>query len=377
MKKTFKFDWFLVSVILIVVIILVGLGGLFYYKLSNSMTVFSALIDNVFNYLEESADSFNGKSLSGSVALEVEGKNTSLSDYSWLGIEDKRKIFLSYGIDYQDKLISVDMKSSCDKDKVFLFDAYLEGGNGYFGLGDLYDKKIMVPISWYDNLFKNRRSSYKSILEELRLSLINSLREEYFSKDYVTISEKKILKTTLNLDSDNYMVMKSDVINYLLNDSKFLKGVADFFDIKEGKVRKYLEGELKRREDVDIDIILYTKNGKFVQLELVRDSYQVLFKKEGESKYSYLVDKLGNVLYNGDISIVRDNNDTSIDIKYNDIEKDVGLRFKINSSYEVGKVISKKEIGEAVNYSDISDDELRGIYSKIIEVIGVDYLDID
>lgn len=377
MKKTFKFDWFLVSVILIVVIILVGLGGLFYYKLSNSMTVFSALIDNVFNYLEESADSFNGKSLSGSVALEVEGKNTSLSDYSWLGIEDKRKIFLSYGIDYQDKLISVDMKSSCDKDKVFLFDAYLEGGNGYFGLGDLYDKKIMVPISWYDNLFKNRRSSYKSILEELRLSLINSLREEYFSKDYVTISEKKILKTTLNLDSDNYMVMKSDVINYLLNDSKFLNGVADFFDIKENKVRKYLEGELKRREDVDIDIILYTKNGKFVQLELVRDSYQVLFKKEGESKYSYLVDKLGNVLYNGDISIVRDNNDTSIDIKYNDIEKDVGLRFKINSSYEVGKVISKKEIGEAVNYSDISDDELRGIYSKIIEVIGVDYLNID
>lgn len=377
MKKTFKFDWFLVSVILIVVIILVGLGGLFYYKLSNSMTVFSALIDNVFNYLEESADSFNGKSLSGSVALEVEGKNTSLSDYSWLGIEDKRKIFLSYGIDYQDKLISIDMKSSCDKDKVFLFDAYLEGGNGYFGLGYLYDKKIMVPISWYDSLFKNRRSSYKSILEELRLSLINSLREEYFSKDYVTISEKKILKTTLNLDSDNYMVMKSDVINYLLNDSKFLKGVADFFDIKEGKVRKYLEEELKRREDVDIDIILYTKNGKFVQLELVRDSYQVLFKKVGESKYSYLVDKLGNVLYNGNISIVRDNNDTSIDIKYNDIDEDVGLRFKINSSYEVGKVISKKEIGEAVNYSDISDEELRGIYSKIIEVIGVDYLNID
>lgn len=377
MKRSFKFDWFLGGVILVVVIILVGLGGLFYYKLSNSMTVFSALIDNVFSYLEESADSFNGKSLSGSVALEVEGKNTSLADYSWLGIEDKRKIFLSYGIDYQNKLISVDMKSSCDKDKVFLFDAYLVGGNGYFSLGDLYDKKIMVPISWYDSLFKNRRNSYKSILEELRLSLINSLREEYFSKDYVTISEKKILKTTLNLDSDNYMVMKRDIINYLLNDSKFLRGVTDFFDIKESKVRKYLERELKRREDVDIDIILYTKNGKFVQLELVRDSYLVLFKKEGNSKYSYLVDKLGNVLYNGDISIVRDNNDTSIDIKYNDIEEDVGLRFKINSSYEVGKVISKKEIGDVVSYSDISEEELRGIYSKLIEVIGVDYLDID
>ena len=73
--KSKKNDYGVLAVVaLITVFLLVGIGGLFYYKLSNSKNRFRVLIENVVEYLEENTLKDKPKSLQGVLTLGLMGK---------------------------------------------------------------------------------------------------------------------------------------------------------------------------------------------------------------------------------------------------------------------------------------------------------------
>lgn len=199
------------------------------------------------------------------------------------------------------------MKSSYDKKELLNSSFYMESGNGYLYLDNLYDKNIKVPIEQYDSFFKlNLSSDYRTIYDSIEKVLIRSLKDDYFEKDYVTIDSKKVLKTTLVLNHKNYQEMKKTVFHDLVLDDSFLTSLSNVTDKKVSVLKKKLNKIASSEDDYkEMDIVLYTKNDKFLKLELVFGGEKITIQREERDKYSYSYDEHSQVVYDGVVQASR------------------------------------------------------------------------
>ena len=373
--KSKKNDYGVLAVVaLITVFLLVGIGGLFYYKLSNSKNRFRVLIENVVEYLEENTLKDKPKSLQGVLTLGVNGKSTDEDEQQLMEILNKIDLSFLYGVDYATKRMNFEMKSSYDKKELLNSSFYMESGNGYLYLDNLYDKNIKVPIEQYDSFFKlNLSSDYRTIYDSIEKVLIRSLKDDYFEKDYVTIDSKKVLKTTLVLNHKNYQEMKKNVFHDLVLDDSFLKSLSNVTDKKVSVLKKKLNKIAISEDDYkEMDIVLYTKNDKFLKLELVFGGEKITIQREERDKYSYSYDEHSQVVYDGVVQASR-KKDSSVQSTFliNDRKKGVSVQLMMTSSYEVNKKIEKKNVSNSILYTDVTEEEKNQIYSKVLENEGM------
>lgn len=365
----------LIVVVLVTLFILLGIGGLFYYKLSNSKNRFRVLIENVVEYLEENTLKDKPKSLQGVLTLGINGKSTDKDEQQIMEMLNKIDVSFLYGVDYATKRMNFEMKSNYDKKELLNSSFYMESGNGYLYLDNLYDKSIKVPIDHYDSFFRlNLSSDYRAIYNSIEKVLINSLKDDYFEKDYVTIDSKKILKTTLVLNQQNYQEMKKSIFHDLSLDSSFLKSLSNVTGKKVSVLKEKLNNIADSEEEdySDINIILYTRNDSFLKLELESDGEKVTFQKEDREKYSYSYDKNSKVIYDGVVQVSRKKDNTvQSTFLVNDRVNRFSVQLMTTSSYEVNKKIEKKNISNSILYKDISVEEKNQIYSKILENEGM------
>ncbi|MDY4996409.1 MAG: hypothetical protein SO108_01700 [Bacilli bacterium] len=373
--KSKKNDYGVLAVVaLITVFLLVGIGGLFYYKLSNSRNRFRVLIENVVEYLEENTLKDKPKSLQGVLTLGVNGKSTDEDEQQLMEILNKIDLSFLYGVDYATKRMNFEMKSSYDKKELLNSSFYMESGNGYLYLDNLYDKNIKVPIEQYDSFFKlNLSSDYRTIYDSIEKVLIRSLKDDYFEKDYVTIDSKKVLKTTLVLNHKNYQEMKKTVFHDLVLDDSFLTSLSNVTDKKVSVLKKKLNKIASSEDDYkEMDIVLYTKNDKFLKLELVFGGEKITMQREERDKYSYSYDEHSQVVYDGVVQASR-KKDSSVQSTFliNDRKKGVSVQLMMTSSYEVNKKIEKKNVSNSILYTDVTEEEKNQIYSKVLENEGM------
>lgn len=373
--KSKKNDYGVLAVVaLITVFLLVGIGGLFYYKLSNSKNRFRVLIENVVEYLEENTLKDKPKSLQGVLTLGVNGKSTDEDEQQLMEILNKIDLSFLYGVDYATKRMNFEMKSSYDKKELLNSSFYMESGNGYLYLDNLYDKNIKVPIEQYDSFFKlNLSSDYRTIYDSIEKVLIRSLKDDYFEKDYVTIDSKKVLKTTLVLNHKNYQEMKKNVFHDLVLDDSFLKSLSNVTGKKVSVLKKKLNKIASSEDEYkEMDIVLYTKNDKFLKLELVFDGEKITIQREERDKYSYSYDEHSQVVYDGVVQASR-KKDSSVQSTFliNDRKKGVSVQLMMTSSYEVNKKIEKKNVSNSILYTDVTEEEKNQIYSKVLENEGM------
>ena len=373
--KSKKNDYGVLAVVaLITVFLLVGIGGLFYYKLSNSKNRFRVLIENVVEYLEENTLKDKPKSLQGVLTLGVNGKSTDEDEQQLMDILNKIDLSFLYGVDYATKRMNFEMKSSYDKKELLNSSFYMESGNGYLYLDNLYDKNIKVPIEQYDSFFKlNLSSDYRTIYDSIEKVLIRSLKDDYFEKDYVTIDSKKVLKTTLVLNHKNYQEMKKNVFHDLVLDDSFLKSLSNVTGKKVSVLKKKLNKIAGSEDDYkEMDIVLYTKNDKFLKLELVFGGEKITIQREERDKYSYSYDEHSQVVYDGVVQASR-KKDSSVQSTFliNDRKKGVSVQLMMTSSYEVNKKIEKKNVSNSILYTDVTEEEKNQIYSKVLENEGM------
>ncbi len=373
--KSKKNDYGVLAVVaLITVFLLVGIGGLFYYKLSNSKNRFRVLIENVVEYLEENTLKDKPKSLQGVLTLGVNGKSTDEDEQQLMDILNKIDLSFLYGVDYATKRMNFEMKSSYDKKELLNSSFYMESGNGYLYLDNLYDKNIKVPIEQYDSFFKlNLSSDYRTIYDSIEKVLIRSLKDDYFEKDYVTIDSKKVLKTTLVLNHKNYQEMKKNVFHDLVLDDSFLKSLSNVTGKKVSVLKKKLNKIASSEDEYkEMDIVLYTKNDKFLKLELVFGGEKITIQREERDKYSYSYDEHSQVVYDGVVQASR-KKDSSVQSTFliNDRKKGVSVQLMMTSSYELNKKIEKKNVSNSILYTDVTEEEKNQIYSKVLENEGM------
>ena len=353
-----------VIVVIFVIIALLGLaffGGKYYLASRNNIKIF---MNNYFNELEENIGKNN--STSGSLSLNVNGDTTD-KEKKIFKILNNLDFSMNYGIDTKENITNIDISTNYYGDKLININTYIEDNNIYLSSSDLYSKYIKIENKKEDNSEKKSMTNddYKVIINSISTAVSESLKEEYFTKNWVKLDGKSVNKVELLLNNNNIKIINENIINNLKNNNNFIDSFGKLIGRKTMEVKELLDKEIKEvnsNEYSEIKISLYTKITKFVKLEITSGEDKIVVKSNDKGYSFEIVDSEDNNTYNGTIEINNNSDSTTYNVNVKDSNN---LEIKINNTINKTTKIEKKDVSNSVLLEDITEKEYEDIINKI------------
>lgn len=353
-----------VVVVIFVIIALLGLaffGGKYYLASRNNIKIF---MNDYFNELEENIGKNN--STSGSLSLNVNGDTTDKEEKIFK-ILNNLDFSMNYGIDTKENITNIDISTNYYGDKLININTYIEDNNIYLSSSDLYSKYIRIENKKEDNSEKKSMTNddYKVIINSISTAVSESLKEEYFTKNWVKLDGKSVNKVELLLNNNNIKIINEKIINNLKNNNNFIDSFGKLIGKKTMEVKELLDKEIKEvnsNEYSDIKISLYTKITKFVKLEITSGEDKIVVKSNDKGYSFEIVDSEDNNTYNGTIEINNNSDSTTYNVNVKDSNN---LEIKINNTINKTTKIEKKDVSNSVLLEDITEKEYEDIINKI------------
>ena len=353
-----------VVVVIFVIIALLGLaffGGKYHLASRNNIKIF---MNNYFNELEDNIGKNN--STSGSLSLNVNGDTTDKEEKIFK-ILNNLDFSMNYGIDTKENITNIDISTNYYGDKLININTYIEDNNIYLSSSDLYSKYIKIENKKEDNSEKKSMTNddYKVIINSISTAVSESLKEEYFTKNWVKLDGKSVNKVELLLNNNNIKIINENIINNLKNNNNFIDSFGKLIGKKTMEVKELLDKEIKEvnsNEYSDIKISLYTKITKFVKLEITSGEDKIAVKSNDKGYSFEIVDSEDNNTYNGTIEINNNSDSTTYNVNVKDSNN---LEIKINNTINKTTKIEKKDVSNSVLLEDITEKEYEDIINKI------------
>lgn len=353
-----------IVVVIFVIIALLGLaffGGKYYLASRNNIKIF---MNNYFNELEDNIGKNN--STSGSLSLNVNGDTTDKEEKIFK-ILNNLDFSMNYGIDTKENITNIDISTNYYGDKLININTYIEDNNIYLSSSDLYSKYIKIENKKEDNSEKKSMTNddYKVIINSISTAVSESLKEEYFTKNWVKLDGKSVNKVELLLNNNNIKIINENIINNLKNNNNFIDSFGKLIGKKTMEVKELLDKEIKEvnsNEYSDIKISLYTKITKFVKLEITSGEDKIVVKSNDKGYSFEIVDSEDNNTYNGTIEINNNSDSTTYNVNVKDSNN---LEIKINNTINKTTKIEKKDVSNSVLLEDITEKEYEDIINKI------------
>lgn len=353
-----------VVVVIFVIIALLGLaffGGKYYLASRNNIKIF---MNNYFNELEDNIGKNN--STSGSLSLNVNGDTTD-KEKKIFKILNNLDFSMNYGIDTKENITNIDISTNYYGDKLININTYIEDNNIYLSSSDLYSKYIKIENKKEDNSEKKSMTNddYKVIINSISIAVSESLKEEYFTKNWVKLDGKSVNKVELLLNNNNIKIINENIINNLKNNNNFIDSFGKLIGKKTMEVKELLDKEIKEvnsNEYSDIKISLYTKITKFVKLEITSGEDKIVVKSNDKGYSFEIVDSEDNNTYNGTIKINNNSDSTTYNVNVKDSNN---LEIKINNTINKTTKIEKKDVSNSILLEDITEKEYEDIINKI------------
>lgn len=353
-----------VIVVIFVIIALLGLaffGGKYYLASRNNIKIF---MNDYFNELEENIGKNN--STSGSLSLNVNGDTTDKEEKIFK-ILNNLDFSMNYGIDTKENITNIDISTNYYGDKLININTYIEDNNIYLSSSDLYSKYIKIENKKEANSENKSMTNddYKVIINSISTAVSESLKEEYFTKNWVKLDGKSVNKVELLLNNNNIKIINENIINNLKNNNNFIDSFGKLIGKKTMEVKELLDKEIKEvnsNEYSDIKISLYTKITKFVKLEITSGEDKIVVKSNDKGYSFEIVDSEDNNTYNGTIEINNKSDSTTYNVNIKDSNN---LKIKINNTINKTTKIEKKDVSNSVLLEDITEKEYEDIINKI------------
>ena len=353
-----------VVVVIFVIIALLGLaffGGKYYLASRNNIKIF---MNDYFNELEDNIGKNN--STSGSLSLNVNGDTTD-KEKKIFKILNNLDFSMNYGIDTKENITNIDISTNYYGDKLININTYIEDNNIYLSSSDLYSKYLKIENKKEDNSEKKSMTNddYKVIINSISTAVSESLKEEYFTKNWVKLDGKSVNKVELLLNNNNIKIINENIINNLKNNNNFIDSFGKLIGKKTMEVKELLDKEIKEvnsNEYSDIKISLYTKITKFVKLEITSGEDKIVVKSNDKGYSFEIVDSEDNNTYNGTIEINNNSDSTTYNVNVKDSNN---LEIKINNTINKTTKIEKKDVSNSILLEDITEKEYEDIINKI------------
>ncbi len=358
----------LLVITIIIILLIIGFASFIfikkYFENQNSIKI---LISNSFDTFEEKISEKNNQNAKLSLKLQ---NNSSHDDI--IKLLSKIDFSMDISIDYENMLIDSDYQINYNNQKLLNANIYTESDAGYIMLEDIYDKYIKFDLKDLSIIFS--QSNIKDqiiVIESIRKALDLSLKDEYFTIIKETVDGEKVTKTTLILDQKNYNSLKKDIVNTLLKDTKFLESYAKLKEIEVEDVKTSLNDSLSSNDEYDTtNLSLYTNKSKFIKLEISDSSNNISITKDGNN-YDYTLDMADSHLLYGTVTVILEEDNSTINISVNDDASNISFVVTIDASVQKIASVEKKDITESIYASDITESELEKIQNNILNQEGI------
>ena len=324
--------------------------------------------------------------LSDTFSIKANVKS-SLIDSDIINLINKLNVSGKLDVDLKNETLYLNIDSEHDSEDLINGSIYLDNDQVYLFLKDIYIKCLILDISNLDfsdyfdidsvdlSILDITVEDVTDILEEVKDALLNSLKDDYFTKE----KEDGLTKITLTIDGSN---IKNIIIDFLdnLKDSKtFKKTVSKVVDLDMDYIVKEAKASLKQVDDEYLDemgsislSIYKDKKDDFkkanLEITAMTDDEKRTIKVEVEKEDSENIKIVG--YYNG-IGVVT--------IKLNAVQKgdtqtlkiDVSVPATLSLTLEVEETVKydvkldKVDVSNSVNISDLSEYELESIGEKL------------
>lgn len=401
----------IISLVIIFVIGLIGMGYIYYAK-NKTQNIYYQTIDQLGDALYKIFDNENSKPLKGTGTIDFSGTTNSQDLQEMFKILNKTKINMDLEMDQQNQKGNLLYDILYDEKTLLKANLLLNKNEMYCNLDNLYEKDIRLFKGLSDqNIWNDYSKDYKIIIQELKEILKDSLKKEYFSKESVSINidnhKEKVIKHTLKLTSKDLEDIQKEMLNKIKDNDKLIEALSNISNKSKNSIISKLNEykvEPTTKNNVVSEIYLDTKK-ELVKMVIKIDEDELIIEKIKNNEYIIksndnnigtiveteketkivLIDEETNTTINIEIGKNKEKNIFNIKIaisnvvlsfeinsskdkvngEINVIVPDYDFDFKINFTMNI-KEVSKVEVRDVKNYIDI-DEMTDEDFNKITE----------
>ena len=366
-----------VAIIGILVLLILGGLGIWYYTTNKADVMVNKIIDKVFDGVtfknEENSE------ITYNLSLNIKSENL---ESEALDIINNTKIKGSIYINSKDKYTLINLGATYEDKELLSFDAYYNDNTIYLQEKSIYDKYVSINIpeelqTEINNMYTINEKDINIVKKGIKNALKNALKEETFIKEKVdtNINGKSTKANSLKLiiNDENRKEILTKISNYLKDNDEFLDSMSNVTDSTSQEIFNSLESLTENYTNTytTTTVILYTTG---ITNELAKVDIK---SEQNEKEVSRVVCESDTC----DIQIINDGeqmnmnilmNETSSTIKINGKmgKDDVSLTLNLKGNY------NKKDapkINESVNIDEISEEDMNTIMTNLGEKEEIKY----
>lgn len=366
-----------VAIIGILVLLILGGLGIWYYTTNKADVMINKIIDKVFDGVtfknEENSE------ITYDLSLNIKSENL---ESEALDIINNTKIKGSIYINSKDKYTLINLGAIYEDKELLSFDAYYNDNTIYLQEKSIYDKYVSINIpeelqTEINNMYTINEKDINIVKKGIKNALKNALKEETFIKEKVdtNINGKSTKANSLKLiiNDENRKEILTKISKYLKDNDEFLDSMSNLTDSTSQEIFNSLESLTENYTNTytTTTIILYTTG---ITNELAKVDIK---SEQNEKEVSRVVCESDTC----DIQIINDGeqmnmnilmNETSSTIKINGKmgKDDVSLTLNLKGNY------NKKDapkINESVNIDEISEEDMNTIMTNLGEKEEIKY----
>lgn len=366
-----------VAIIGILVLLILGGLGIWYYTTNKADVMVNKIIDKVFDGVtfknEENSE------ITYDLSLNIKSENL---ESEALDIINNTKVKGSIYINSEDKYTLINLGATYEDKELLSFDAYYNDNTIYLQEKSIYDKYVSINIpeelqTEINNMYTINEKDINIVKKGIKNALKNALKEETFIKEKVdtNINGKNTKANSLKLiiNDENRKEILTKISKYLKDNDEFLDSMSNLTDSTSQEIFNSLESLTENYTNTytTTTVILYTTG---ITNELAKVDIK---SEQNEKEVSRVVCESDTC----DIQIINDGeqmnmnilmNETSSTIKINGKmgKDDVSLTLNLKGNY------NKKDapkINESVNIDEISEEDMNTIMTNLGEKEEIKY----
>ena len=370
-----------IIIILILVAIVGALAAVYFLVLTTPKNIFNKALESGVEYLSASFTDF-GKynTITGNGSLSYEIKSEDANMQTTLDLFNGIALNYEYGIDYNNKLMNLNLDSTYNNEKLLDLDMYTENNKAYMLFVDIYNTYITTPIEGYDDLFNMdiNQEEISIIINSFSSALSKSLTDEDFvkSEEILKINgeEVKTNKNSFVLNDKNVNRISKSVITNLKDDADFISAFNRIINDNSVDIKSILEDTINNIGETDgsdtvIAVSIYTKG---IMNEVVGFSAEVkddetikMFVNKTDSvTYSIVITKGSEELMTGsiraNINKTETTNNSNIELMLS--MKNYGsLKLNLDNNTNYNAIFNKPDISKNITMEELPENWMTNI----------------
>lgn len=366
-----------VAIIGILVLLILGGLGVWYYTTNKADVMVNKIIDKVFDGVtfknEENSE------ITYDLSLNIKSENL---ESEALDIINNTKIKGSIYINSEDKYTLINLGATYEDKELLSFDAYYNDNTIYLQEKSIYDKYVSINIpeelqTEINNMYTINEKDINIVKKGIKNALKNALKEETFIKEKVdtNINGKNTKANSLKLiiNDENRKEILTKISKYLKDNDEFLDSMSNLTDSTSQEIFNSLESLTENYTNTytTTTVILYTTG---ITNELAKVDIK---SEQNEKEVSRVVCESDTC----DIQIINDGEQMNMNILMNETSSTIKINGKMGKD-DVSLTLNLKEnynkkgapkINESVNIDEISEEDMNTIMTNLVEKEEIKY----